>query len=541
MESDNNSVSADEGMDRETKAMFSKIDDWKSRGYDVTRLESLRDDPQELKSVFFDYLNDLHTLESVEEELDSMDVGDNTTFADVIRNKLRNPDMVEDARYELEELKQKIARAKLGGGLGRSTESISSAMRKGFDSDSGGDTLLDELRKIRGEEGDKIRRDETDRIRQEEIERIRKTERERLVKEEATRLKREAREREMFQQKVKKTLQDAQNSKKKFKKCPACKKKIEIKSEKRPLRVKCQCGKEYTLRGDSESAFRRCRCGNVIGIPSNVRPLKISCKKCGHSYLLKEKSDKESKSKPSRKIKLTPSREDDIQMVPAPRQPSGKISVVSRKKEMENMKRSQVDVLSKIGGKQTPNIRESQLDSVNYAREPTPGQPAQAPPPGELPGEENGVRHCPNCRHSIGENFNVCGYCGYVVDKPPTTDPFSPQVPEVPPQSMVPEPAIPGTPEVKSPGFPGMEPAQVGTKYSMPDNMMRGQQPAQQGFQDSPPFTGPEELAPLPEAHGPGESSRESPGGASTKFCPQCGEKMAPGSKFCGGCGFTFP
>ncbi len=560
MESDNSTSSTSGSEDRELQAMLVRIEEWKSRGYNVSRLESLRHDPKELTSVFFDFLDDLHTLEAVEEELNSLDPGDFTTYADVIRSKLKDPDMAEETRYELAELKQKIERSKLDVDVGRSAERISSAMRRGFSLDSGDDVLREELRRIREEESEKIRNEEMDRIRHDELEKIRKQERKRLIKKESGKMRREARDREFFQKTVKKTIKAVEMSRKKYKKCPGCGGKIEIHSDKRPLRVKCdECGKECILRGDSENNYRRCKCGNIMGIPSSVRPLKITCNKCSHSYLLKEKYGRDT------------SPDEDIQIVEAPRK-SSKIPVkISRKKEMEDMRRTQEDILSKIGsggqGRQgaqgslggqatsltgqgeTPESRDSLLEGKNYAiAEPTDikvplsfGQDPSA--------KENGLVHCPSCKHAVEENFNVCGFCGYVVKGNVL------QTQDLPPPPGVPAfTAPPAMQDSKPAGLPGSEPVQIGAQQNivptMAGNAHLGAQPMQ-----GPKIFGPAEQSGRPELSPPvanptppaaatqqGFPSPSTPPSAAQgpKFCPQCGGDMTPGSKFCGSCGFSF-
>ena len=537
MKSDISTPSMSESEDRELQAMFSRMGEWEKRGYDVSRLEGLRNNPGELKSVFFDFLNNLHALESVEEELDSIDPGEFTNYAEVIRSKLKNPDMAEEAKYELAELKQKIERSKLGVDVSRSTERISAAMRRGFSLDSREDVLRDELRRIREEESAKIKHDEMDRIRKGEVEKIRKQERKRLISKERGKLRREARDREMFQKRIKKTIKAVEASKKKYKKCPGCGGKIEIKSDKRPLRVKCNdCKKECILRGDSENNFRRCKCGNVMGIPSSVRPLKITCNKCDHSYLLK---DKTGKSKASGN--------EDIQIIDATSKPTPRpkpVQRISRKTEMEDLRRTQEDVLSRIGGggqngRGQVEMNNGLLEGTNYAKPDLPDI-GTASADTEIPGEENGLKHCPGCGHPVAENFNVCGFCGHLIksETPSTQGMQLPPTPEI----TIPE----AKPEIKPLGFPGMEPAQVGTRHEMPDAMMKTPQPAMPTMSsfESPGPSGLPELSgdSLPNDVPPQPSNQTLPSSSSghdPKFCPQCGGEMATGSKFCGGCGFT--
>jgi len=524
MESDTSVPSTPPGEDREIQAMLTRMREWKSRGYDVSRLEQVADKPEELKSIFFDFLSDLHTLESVEEELDSIDAAAYSTHVDVIRSKLNDPDMAEEANYELAELKQRIERDKLDSYVGRSAERVSAAMRKGFDPGHREDVLREELRRIREEEAEKLRREELARIREEEIERIRREERRRLIAQEKEKLRREAREREMFDKTVKKTLRDIKIKGKKYKTCPACGEKIEITTDKRPLKLKCGgCGKEYTLKGDSDSKFRRCKCGNVMGIPSKVRPLKISCKKCGRSYLLKEKSARAG--------------DDDIQMIDVPGR-TRTVKRASRVADMEAMKRSQEDVLSRIGN--GPETRNGFLEGKNYARPGSPDEPEQGMPPG--PGPANGgggARYCPNCGGPVAENFNVCGHCGYNI-KENVPAPVDPDPLRDIPSSV---PSAGTGPGEQKPDFPGLEPARVGTRHEMPGSMMGDLRPADgDAVRPAPSFFDP------PDTPGPRSSTEERPSMGETgslpslipKFCPKCGNEIPEGGMFCGSCGFKF-
>ncbi|MBN2014942.1 MAG: roadblock/LC7 domain-containing protein [Candidatus Altiarchaeota archaeon] len=96
----------DEGMRKRFKA---KIDEWRSKGYDVLPLESVIDyDLQEVQSTFKKFEFDIKVLQRIEEQLNSFDTAGFEDDVRAIRSKLRDTQRIVELMGGIKRLEKRI-------------------------------------------------------------------------------------------------------------------------------------------------------------------------------------------------------------------------------------------------------------------------------------------------------------------------------------------------------------------------------------------------------------------------------------------------